>query len=246
MDNDKLLIRRISDVAALADKYNMPRFSDFLDEAEQAQLAAEYADAGGLWYGGYDGAARRMIGFFPDWCEPDTEEFPIKAVHIVNKGTRQLSHRDYLGTIMSLGLERKKIGDIAVLPDGAYVFALSDVAEHIASSIEKIANCGVKCKLASVSECIIPEAEYKISDIVAASMRLDAVVASVCKLSRKNAADYIASGRCAVNHREVLRCDYGLNEGDLLSLRGFGRVQLMSAGNETRSGRLHITIKKFI
>lgn len=245
MDDNKLLIRRISDIATLADKYNMPRFSDFLDEAEQAKIKACYADAGGVWFGGYETAGRRMIGFFPDWMEADMEEFPIVAVKIENKGIKNLTHRDYLGTVMSLGLERKKIGDIAVSDKGAYIFVTEDMAD-VVSGIEKISNCGVRCKVVSVAECEIAAAEFEIKNIVAASMRLDAVLASLLKLSRKNASELIASGKCSVNHIETLRSDYVLNEGDLLSVRGFGRAEIDSVGSKTRSDRLHITIKKFI
>ncbi len=245
MDNDKLLLRRVSDIANLADKYNTPRFSDFLDEAEQAEIKASYADTGGVWFGGYENAARCMLGFFPDWCEPDNDSFPISAVKIENKGTRTLTHRDYLGTVMSLGLERKKIGDIAITQSGAYVFVSEDMA-GVVSSIEKIANCGVRCSIVPLEECEISEAKFEIKNIVAASMRLDAVLSALLKLSRKNSSELIAGGRCAVNHRPAQRSDYILNEGDLLSVRGFGRAEIVKTGSKTRSDRLHITIKKFI
>ncbi|MEE0944980.1 MAG: YlmH/Sll1252 family protein [Clostridia bacterium] len=245
MNNDKLLIRRISDISTLADKYNMPRFSDFLDEGEQAEIKATYIDNGGVWYGGYETASRRMIGFFPDWCEADYDEFPIAAVKIENKGNKNLTHRDYLGTIMSLGLERKKIGDISVSPNGAYVFVSKDMAD-VVSGIEKISNCGVRCKIVPITECEIAAAEFEMRNIVAASMRLDAVLAALLKVSRKKSSDLIAGGKCAVNHLLTERSDYILCEGDLLSVRGFGRAEIVAVGSKTRSDRLHITIKKFI
>ena len=245
MDNEKLLLRRVSDIREMAKRYNTPRFSDFLDETERATVKANRLDIGAVWFGGYNGASRNMLGFFPDWAEPDTGEFPISAVKFTNKSDKKLSHREYLGTIMSLGIDRRKIGDIAVSDSGAYVFASSDIAGYIAA-IDKISRCGVKAEIVPLSECEIAEPEFELIGIVAASMRLDAVVASVLKLSRKNASDFITSGRCFVNHFEILRTDYGLSEGDLLSLRGFGRVEIVGAEGETRSGRLHIKIKKFI
>lgn len=245
-DDDKLLIRRIEDIAALSDKYRMPRFSDFLDEREQAVLMKSAEYFGGVWFGGYDDAARKMLGFFPDWTEPDNAEFPVSAVRIEQKGSRKLSHRDYLGTIMGLGVERKKIGDIAVCGDGAYVFAESDIAEYIAGGIDKVANCGVKCSIVPLDRVTIPEAEYVLLDAVVSGMRADAVVGAVCGFSRKKSADYILSGCCSVNHLPISRTDFILKEGDLLSLRGFGRAQIIETGANTRSGRLHIKIKKFI
>ena len=244
MDSDSLLKRRISDIAELADKYQTPRFSDFLDEAEQ--IIAKESVFSGEWFGGYHGAGRKIVGFFPDWYEFDYNEFPISCIKIKKKGPRELTHRDYLGTLMSLGLDRKKIGDIAVVEDGAYVFVSEEVAGHIAGSIEKIANCGVKCDVISPCDAKIPEPEFEYREIVAAGMRLDAVVAAYCKLSRKNASEFITSGRVSVNHKEVIRNDYTLKENDLLSLRGFGRVIIEKIGGNTRSGRLHITVKKYI
>ncbi len=245
MDNDKLLFSRIADISALCDKYQTPRFSDFLDEAEKAKIQLSHQDTGGRWFGGYEGSARQILGFFPDWCEKADSEFPIACVKITNKGGKRLSHREYLGTIMSLGLKRQKIGDIKVGESFAYIFTTDDVADLVAS-IEKISSTGVKCEIVAASECEIPEAKYTQIDAVVASLRLDAVVGAVCKLSRKNSAELIASGRCEVNHIEVLRTDYAVKEGDLLSLRGFGRAEVVGVNGETRSGRLHITIKKYI
>lgn len=245
MEDNKLLIRRISDIAALAEKYNVPRFSDFLDEGEQAEIKACRADTGGVWFGGYEYAGRRILGFFPDWAEPDYSEFPISAVKIENKGTKELTHRDYLGTVMSLGLERKKIGDIAVFSGGAYLFVANEMAD-VVSGMEKISNCGIKCSIVPLAECEIEAAKFERLSIVAASMRLDAVIAAVARLSRKKASDLILGGKCAVNHIVTERTDYTLSEGDVLSVRGFGRTVVETVGARTRSDKLHITVKKFI
>ncbi len=245
MDNEKLLKSKISDIKRLSEKYNTPRFSDFLDEGEIETLKAERLDFGGFFFGGYDGAKRQVLGFFPDWYEMENTDFPITVVEIIKKGDKDLSHRDYLGTVLGLGLERRKIGDIIVTEKGAYVFTISDV-EALVLGLEKVSACGVKTKTVEFSDLVIPEPEYKILEIVAASMRLDSILSGALKLSRKNTQDFIKSGKCMVNHRAVERNDYSLKEGDTLSLRGFGRYEVMSVDGETRSGRLHIKIKKYI
>lgn len=247
VDDEKLILRRAEDLAALAEKYNTARFSDFFDENEQAVISAGFFHKGSVWFGGNAQCARRMLGIFPSWwCDAYDEEFPISVLYVKNKGRRELSHRDYLGALMSLGLERKKVGDICVLPDGAYVFMTSAAALHAEASIEKIADCRVECSVIPFSQVQIPEAKFELADIVAASLRLDAVVSAVCTMSRRTAGEYIASGRVSVNHRPVQKCDYTLKEEDMLSLRGYGRVQIINTGGKTRSDRLHITIKKFI
>jgi len=245
MDNEKLLKSKISDIKRLSEKYNTPRFSDFLDEAEAETVRAERLDFGGYFFGGYDGAKRKVLGFFPDWYEMENTDFPVTAVEIIKKGEKDLSHRDYLGTVLGLGLERRKIGDIIVTEKGAYVFSINDVASLILG-IEKVSSCGVKTRTVDFSDLVIPEPEYKILEIVAASMRLDSILSGTLKLSRKNTADFIKSGRCMVNHRATERNDYPIKTGDTLSLRGFGRYEVLSIDGETRSGRLHIKIKKYI
>lgn len=245
-EEEKMLIRRVEDIAKLAEKYNTPRFSDFFDEHEQAVIGEGFFHSGLMWFGGNMRCARKMLGIFPDWCEPSEKEFPISALYIRKKGGRELSHRDYLGTVMGLGLERKKVGDIAVFPDGAYIFMHPASAEHAATQIDKVANCGVACKVLEASQAEIPEDRFEIMNIVAASMRLDAVISSLCNMSRRVASDYISSGRAAVCHKTTERCDFAIKDGDMLSLRGYGRFQIISAGGKTRSDRLHITVKKFI
>ena len=244
-----MLIRRVLDTQVLTEKYQSARFTDFLDEAQQEIIKSEI-QAGRIgeceWFGGYTSAMRKMAGFFPDWQEASADEFPVKAVKIHKKGAANLTHRDYLGSIMSLGIERKKIGDILVTDDGAYVFVAEDIAGFVVEGIDKIARCGVRCELVSGSQIEIPEPKFKVLDVVAASRRLDAVVAAVCGFSRKAASEYIASGKCSLNHRPAGRGDASVCEGDILSLRGIGRVEIESAGSQTRSGRIHIRIKKFI
>ncbi|MDO4618142.1 MAG: YlmH/Sll1252 family protein, partial [Clostridia bacterium] len=131
MDNEKLLISRISDNKRLSEKYQSPKFSDFLDENESAVIKAELSLSGGMFFGGYEGAKRTMIGYFPDWYDGGYDDFPISVIEIIKKSGKELTHRDYLGTVMSLGLERRKIGDIVVTDRGAYVFVCSDIKELV-------------------------------------------------------------------------------------------------------------------
>lgn len=246
MDADKseILKRRVQDAMRLCEKYAAPRFTGFLDEAEQAFLGDGFS--GGMYFGGTKDAKRRVLGFFPDWQEPCGEDFPISCVKISNRAASELSHRDYLGTVMSLGIDRSKIGDINIDGSCAYMFVISDIARHIADNITKIANCGVSCNIIPVSEAPEYEERAAYTDTVAASMRLDACVAAAFALSRKNAAELISQGRVEVNHIACEKPARELCAGDLMSVRGFGRAEIAAVGGDTRSGRQHITIKKFI
>lgn len=246
MDADKseLLKRRALDAERLCERYAAPRFTGFLDEAEQAFLKNSFPQ--GVYFGGVKNAQRRVLGFFPEWYEPSEEDFPIACVKIVNRASGELSHRDYLGAVMSLGLDRAKTGDINIDGDCAYLFVIDEIAEYIAENITKIANCGVKCTLVSPAEA--PERKQKFieTDAVAASMRLDACVAAAFGLSRKVACELIEQGRAEVNHTVCEKPSEEIEAGSLLSVRGFGRAEIAALGGRSKSGRQHITVKKFI
>lgn len=241
---DDILLRRIEDVCKLCDKYRTPRFSHFLDEREQAEVASEFPD--GMLFGGYADAERKIFGKFPDWEDPNGEEFPIKLLIFTRKYERELTHRHFLGTLMSLGLEREKIGDIVIDEDKAFVFAESDVAEYIKDNVSKIAGVGVKTEISDCIDGIVPKRRFEEKDTVCASMRLDAVIAAILKISRNEAKTYIASGKARINHVTASDCDTVVGEGDLLSLRGYGRTEISEIGGKTRSDRLHITFKKYL
>lgn len=243
--SDDIFIKKIYDVARLSEKYHSPKFLKFLDETEQAIIKNE-GILQGVMFGGYDGAERKLFGVFPDWQEPSEEEFPIAILKFTKKYEKELNHRHYLGTILSLGIERNKIGDILPGDDGATIFVLEDIAGFIKENIKKIAGCGVDIDICDRNSVKIPEKRFELIDIVAASMRLDACLAAILKISRRDAKNLALSGKVLINHLEAKSEDAKLDIGDLLSIRGFGRVEVLEIGGKTRSDRVHITVKKFI
>ena len=240
--DDNLFIKQIDDIYKLSGKYACPRFSHFLDSREQA-LLNNAGLSGGVLFGGYEDAERRVLGVFPEWYENDFSEFPIKVIKFTKKYERELTHRDFLGTVLSLGIERNRI-----LVDNpfSYMFVLDDVADFVCRNITKIANCGVKAEIADITSVKLPRREFKIIETVAASLRLDAVIAAALNISRTQAKAYIEAGKVSVNHAEEPKINAAVRENDLLSVRGFGRMQFLHSGNKTRSDRIHITLKKYI
>lgn len=250
MDNDeKLLCAKTEDLFRICDKRSEAQFSFFLNETEQAFLKKEIGSRYGYntaFFGGYENAARKVFGVFPEWTEAENRDFPISAVKIVNKYTKQLSHRDFLGSIMSNGITREQVGDIIVDDDVAYVFMISELAGYIAMNLKKIGNVGVKVSLADLSEIKPPEQKFLTISAVAASLRLDAVTAAMLRVSRKDAHDLIVGGAVSVNHSQTENTSLILKEGDVISVRGFGRFVFEKIGNRTGSQRLHITVKKYV
>lgn len=245
-DDEKLIIAKAEDIQSLCEKYSEARFSVFLTENEVALIKNRVGCGNGtdtVFFGGYDESERVMMGVFPEW---DTErEFPITLLKITKGYDKTLSHRDYLGSILSQGLERNRIGDILVFDGGAYVFVSADVADYILLNVKKIANCGVKITKTDAKSEKLPQREFKTTSAVAASDRLDALLAAALNLSRKDAAALVKSGKVCVNHKETENCSANIKERDLISARGYGRIILERKGNYTGSGRLHVDFKKY-
>lgn len=248
MNTDKkLLLAKTEDLFTLCDKHCEAKFSAFLDGAEAAVIEDDFSVPYGcntMFFGGYEGAERKIFGVFPEWETADADAFPISIVRFDAPKFRTLTHRDYLGTLMSLGFDRSKTGDILVDDTGAYAVLMSDIAEYAVRNVTKIANIGVKTYIA---ESFIPPKPKTAEKVcVCASARLDAVIAAALNLSRTVSEKLISNGSVKVNHRETLDRSKQINEGDLISVKGYGRFILKETGGKTGKGRLHITVEKFL
>lgn len=250
MDADeKLLISKTEDLFRLCDKYASARFSDFLDGRELVTIRDNVIipfDYNVMFFGGFSDAEKKIMGVFPQWAEPDATGFPIVCLKVIGGFTRKLTHRDYLGTVMSLGIAPQKLGDIVVYDDFAYVLVHSDVAEYVSDNLHKIGNQGVKVELIDNPDVIKIERKYKTIGAVCAAPRLDAVVGAAANISRAQSAALITAGKVKLNHRETEKVAETVKEGDLLSIRGYGRFLVHSFNGETRKMRLHITLKQYI
>lgn len=248
-EEEKLLIAKTQDLFRLCDKHCTAQFSFFLNEAQIALIQKEIGAKLGYncrYFGGYEEARRCMLGVFPEWCEPLDESFPIKAIKIKKSFSKELTHRDYLGSVMANGITREQVGDILVDDDIAYIFITEDMADFVCGGLSKIGNTGVKAVVSEAKDITPPEQKFQIINTVCASKRLDAVLASMLKLSRKEASGLIVGGAVSVNHLPVSDTSRSLKPEDIISVRGYGRYVFYSVGEETRSGRIHITVKKYI
>ena len=253
MTKDELITARIEDrISQCRDGYYVTS-TGFLDTHEQALAIAASRHAAGvrvIMYGGYDGAERRMLVCVPRELPISDEEavegllevFRIKLPAI----TRELSHRDYLGSILGLGIERRLTGDILVRPDGADVLIVPGIEEFLLNELHRIGPVEVKTESAPVDELIIPEARFEYVRDSVSSVRLDSVVSSAFRLSRAKAAEAVRRGLVSVDHAECLKPDAAVHEGSSIVLKGKGKAVLEETGGESRKGRIRIVIKRFI
>ncbi len=246
--DEKLLISHTGDMITAAER-GAVRFSAFLTERESG-LVQRFCSYSGfdclmLW-GGYEGAQRVMAGFFPAYSEPSQDEFPLSAVFIGGRMADSLSHRDYLGAVLSLGLERSMTGDIVITDGGAY-FMMADTAAQLAvNELSKIGRTGVKCRICGKDEIIERHDEFESISATVASLRLDCVTGAAARLSREKAAQLIRSGLVNVRHICITNISHTLSEGDVLSIRGYGRYILRRVGDKTKKDRIHITIDRYV
>lgn len=242
-DDKEALRRRFSELCDRAETRRSPVFSDFLDMHEQSVLEETRFSSPVFLCGGYQEAERRIACFgFTEM--PETDALPAQWICIApaaQKFADALTHRDFLGALLSLGLRREMIGDIVVTENCGYVFCMRTVVSCILSELSRVKHTTVRC---SAVEVLPPDAvrapEY--SEVVVAGTRLDALCAAVFRLSRADAQKRIAAGRVFVNSREITKSDFSPSDGDIISVRGLGRFVFDGIARETKKGKLRVEI----
>ena len=241
-DTQKLLLN----AAHFTAHKGIARFTRFLDPA-QAVLAQQIARQEGVSFvswGGYENAERVIGCFFTD-MEPDHDEYPLVCLQSAYPSRfSSISHRDLLGAFMSLGLTRDTLGDIIILDDVVYLFVTSSTAGYIVAGMTSAGRAALDFQHMETVPSI-PSPKGREFTSVISSLRLDAVLAAAYKLSRSAAADAIRAGLVKVNHIPCERVDLNLDENTLLSLRGEGRVRLVSVNGLTRKQRIGVTFFRY-
>lgn len=252
---ERMLLARALDKLEMAQDRGVPAHTAILSPGEQASLT-DLMNAWGhprhLFYGGYEDAERRLCAFLPDWQEADDfladPEGPLAAVQADFPKNADLSHRDILGSLMGLGITREKLGDILFPVTGGccQVVALRDALPILLSQWESAGRWKVSLKEIPLSQLAPRPAQIKTIRDTVATPRLDAVLAAAFSLSRSKAAGYISAGKAAVNHRECLKADRQVEEGDVLTCRGLGKCVIREVPGQSRKGRTMLVLDRYI
>lgn len=255
--DDSFLLARTEDRIQQADSQYRIVSGDFLD-MHQKRILSDYFRSRSLpvkaiFYGGYPDAERCMPVFIPDYVEMPREGVPEEVQELLRvvrvtlaKGSRQLTHRDYLGSLLSLGLDREVTGDILVKePDGrtgggADIIVRADIAEFIELHYDRAGRNSLSVEILPISQ--LQQGSFKTEEKkdTVASLRLDSIVAAAFGLSRGRAAEAIRRGIVSVNSMEALRVDMEIARGDRIVLRGKGRAILAEVGGTTRKDRIKV------
>lgn len=252
--------RRLLDLADGAWKRNIITYTDFLNLNEQNiyhDTQPELSFLESRIFGGYECAERQMVAFIPDALsynreisgETESSLFPIRCLKITPQNPRfaeTLTHRDYLGSLMNLGVDRGKMGDILIQDQEAYLFCQEKIAGYLTEELTRVRHTAVKCLEARQDFAGWTPHLQEITGTVA-SVRLDALLSLAFNASRSSLSGLIEGGKVFVNGRLVTGSSFRPREGDIVSVRGYGRFRYcgVSSGT-TRKGRFYVKLEKYI
>ena len=248
---DEELLKRAEDLARRCEKSASVTATAFLTPAEAYTLenwSKRGTDCTVLLRGGHPDAERQCAFFLPDWMDPadfDEGEYLCAIECVARFGAP--GHRDVLGAVLGLGIERDRVGDILIDGENAWLFCLPSVQQHLLLNLDKVGRWGVKTREIALAD--VPRQERKMKELIFSvkSPRLDAVCAGMFGLSRTAAAEVITQGSVTLNYAICLKCDAQIKEGDILSMRGRGKGVILDAGGAmSRRGRLFVKTGIFL
>lgn len=256
-EEEKNLFAKTYDQAYSTQNRHKPHFSAFMDREKCRKFEKSLCSVAEIEmkvFGGHEEAERMMMGFFPmDYKEymngEYEEQFPFCALEILHKnrkyGQTDLSHRDYLGSILGLGIERGKIGDILLEEHRAICFVAEELAEYIIYQLERVSRTDVLVKRIESLELSVQQ-KTEMKRLIVASMRIDVLVAEGFCLSRSIAQELVRREKIFVNWNCIKQTSVLLKEGDMISVRGKGRFLIFAIGDKTKKNRTIVDIKKYI
>ncbi|MGN0330950.1 MAG: YlmH/Sll1252 family protein [Kineothrix sp.] len=240
------LKKRIEELAGRSYEHNIYTYTGFLSMAEQDafyEMASRLQGIAYELYGGRENCERQMLRFGSEESLGYGEEFPIACLWVrpvLEKFADNVTHRDFLGAIMNLGISRGTLGDIFIQGKSAYVFCEDRMADYIADHLERVRHTRVKCTRAdAVKE--LPVQEPEAVSFTVSSERADGMIAKLYHLSRSRSLELFREKKIFVNGRLNENSSYVMKRGDVVSVRGYGRFVYYGVGRETKKGKWSVS-----
>ncbi|HBE76614.1 MAG TPA: photosystem II S4 domain protein [Firmicutes bacterium] len=250
---EKEFAARITELAERSLKEQEPQWSDFLEPPEREQAQAVVGWVTGVRfnsYGGYFKAERRRLVVYPDYYIVETIEPALAFLEVQTSSPTPLTHRDYLGSLMALGLKREKFGDILVdstgPPFSCQLVVVPELADYIKFNLERVGNQKALVKEIEAEQLNIPDLREKQIKSTVASLRLDAIVALGFSESRTRMAKEIKAEKVKVNWKVINDPDYQVAAGDVISFRGRGRMLFREQTGQSKKGRLGVLLVRYL
>lgn len=249
MDANELCRKRLLDLSAQADRKGIVTFSDFLNLNEQniyhAALREFYTQT--QTFGGYEQAERQMVAFVPDALSYEWD-YPIHCILVrpqYEKFAEQLNHRDLLGAIMHLGVDRGRIGDIVCRANSYYIFCAEGISAFLLENLSRVRHTDVRARLTEQADLSDVRPELKECTDQIASNRIDCIIARAYHLSRAEAAECISGERVFLNGRCITNCNQSCESGAIVSVRGMGRFVFETDQSMSKKGKLRVRFQMY-
>lgn len=247
---EREFIEQVLEWKRQVEDFYAPKTTPFLDPRQVMivkSLIGQHDDIQIGFHGGFDAPERQRVLLYPSYLTPTFEDYELEVLSVRYPSKFvQLKHPDVLGALLSLGLDRAKFGDIRVGIDVVQFVVAKEVADYVRANLTSIAKSKVAVQSVTDTETLLPAVDmWQESMITASSLRLDAVIASSYPaISRQKAAMYIEAGKVKVNYAVREQTAFELHESDLISIRGVGRLWVMSIEGRTKKEKLRLKIGK--
>ncbi len=248
-DEIKLFVSKACDLYARAESTGRSFFTKFLTPLEQKIICTRFPKTGMKidFSGGYEGSERNMARFSSDEYDYGYDEpYPMCALVISTKSKEVFSHRDYLGSVLGLGIKREMTGDIVIRDTDAVLFCADEIADYIKDSLFKIGHANVSVRKAENIENLEIKREYEELSLTVSSLRADCVVSALCNVSRSGASELIERGYVTLNYEILSSNSKSIGADDVISVRGKGKFCIGADSRPTRKGRIHINAFKYV
>ena len=247
---ERVLLSRVLDKYEQCRQRSQPTNTAFLSPAEARSaldlLHAAAIHEGFALLGGYEGAERRMLFFLPDWQEEADTSDAIAFLRASWHESEHPTHRDLLGSLMALGIERETLGDILVSEGSADLAVSAGIAPYLLDSWSSAGRTALHLTRIEGGALRVPEQKVREIRDTVATLRLDAVAAAGFSMSRGKAAELIAAGRVQKNYREAAKGDAPVAQGDVISARGLGKFEVAEVGGLSKKGRTGILLRRYL
>ena len=254
--DDKILLAQVLDKIEAVEKKNKIEYTDFLDLA-QIELVQKFINKirveNYMSYGGFEQSERKIFVFYPEKFNVNVIEknlsniVQIIRIELPEDLKGKYTHRDYLGAVIKLGIERKKVGDIIVDNNGADIIIDKDISKFLLDNLGSLTRFSKsKITIQNIEDLRPVEIKKEEIEIIVSSMRLDNVISELARCSRNKALDIINQERVFVNFECETKKTKQIKTGDMVTIRGKGRFFVKEVSGQTRSGRTVIKIEKFI
>lgn len=248
--NRDLLKNRFLELAERSYRKQIYTHTDFLSLEEQSvfyEIRKQISHVPYLLYGGTESAERKLLRFgSPDLCGYDAE-MPIRCLLAAPRNPKfseTLSHRDFLGSLIGLGIDRSAVGDLFVKDNAAYLFCLENIAEYLAENYTQVRHTAISCTpVSALPEAMLPVLEK--TTVQVSSERLDAVIAHVWHLSRSTGTELFTHERVYVNSALCTNPSRKPAEGDIVSVRGMGRFLYHGVIGLSKKGKSNLSVSLF-